>query len=208
MDLLKLKVMLELQDGLNNKINADWKIKKFPWHRAIWVECAELIDHYGWKWWKKSSPDIGQIRLELVDIWHFGLSDILQNNSIDESALIILKNIENPRSFGDSKFVDLVEEFSGVVIREKRFPIANFFQLINCIGFSNDDLHNIYVSKNILNKFRQENGYKDGSYIKIWDGLEDNQVLEDVMKNADFSVPNYADLIYQELGKRYMQVRR
>lgn len=35
-----------------------------------------------------------------------------------------------------------------------------------------------YMVKNLLNKFRQENGYKDGTYIKEWEpNKEDNEVL-------------------------------
>lgn len=45
----------------------------------------------------------------------------------------------------------------------------------------NLDIVEIYYAKTELNKFRQLNGYKDGSYIKIWtvDGVkkEDNVVL-------------------------------
>jgi hypothetical protein len=35
----------------------------------------------------------------------------------------------------------------------------------------------MYVAKNWLNTFRQENGYKDGTYRKIIDGVEDNKLL-------------------------------
>jgi len=66
--------MLELQEAMNSKVNAEWRQANYEWYRAIWVECAELMDHYGWKWWKKQSLDTDQVVLELIDIWHFGLS--------------------------------------------------------------------------------------------------------------------------------------
>ena len=54
---------------------ADWMSRGREWYRAIWIECAELMEHYGgWKWWKHSRPDFAQVVLEIVDIWHFGLS--------------------------------------------------------------------------------------------------------------------------------------
>ena len=34
-------------------------------------ECSELLDHYGWKWWKHQATDLDQVKLEIVDIWHF-----------------------------------------------------------------------------------------------------------------------------------------
>ena len=71
----KAVTMLEMQDAMNRKVDEDWLDKNREWYRAVWIECAELMDHYGgWKWWKASSPDIEQVVLEIVDIWHFGLS--------------------------------------------------------------------------------------------------------------------------------------
>lgn len=34
----------------------------------FWTECAELMDHIGWKWWKKQEIDIEQAQIELIDI--------------------------------------------------------------------------------------------------------------------------------------------
>ena len=73
----QILTMLELQNAMNSKVNENWVEQDFAWYRAIWVECAELLDHYGWKWWKKQTPDADQVKLELVDIWHFGLSILL-----------------------------------------------------------------------------------------------------------------------------------
>src|SRR5690606_11573135 len=75
----QILTMLELQDGMNSKVSTDWRSAGFAWHRAIWVECAELMDHHGWKWWKKQTPDTEQVALELIDIWHFGLSIMLSS---------------------------------------------------------------------------------------------------------------------------------
>ena len=77
----QIKEMLNLQDKINEKVHADWKTQNFEWYRAIWVECAELLDHHGWKWWKKQRPNRDQMLLELIDIWHFGLSSLLVKNS-------------------------------------------------------------------------------------------------------------------------------
>ena len=62
--------MLQLQEAMNIKVNPDWQNQGFEWYRAIWIECAEMLDHYGWKWWKKQDVDLPQVQLELVDIFH------------------------------------------------------------------------------------------------------------------------------------------
>ena len=75
----QLVSMLEMQDGMNKKVNPDWVAANNNWHRAIQVEAVEAIEHHGWKWWKKQNCDMAQLRMELVDIWHFILSTVIQN---------------------------------------------------------------------------------------------------------------------------------
>jgi len=69
-----LKTMLSMQDRMNTRVHTDWINQQFEWYRAVWIECGELIDHVGYKWWKKQEADMDQVRLEVVDIWHFGMS--------------------------------------------------------------------------------------------------------------------------------------
>ncbi len=47
--------MLAMQDKMNQKVHADWIAQQFEWYRAIWIECGELVEHYGYKWWKKQT---------------------------------------------------------------------------------------------------------------------------------------------------------
>jgi len=95
-NLKKLVVMLEMQNAMNTKVHEQWFSQGFEWYRAIWVECAEMLDHYGWKWWKKQEADIMQVKLEVVDIVHFALSIRLeQNDSLDETAASIVRDFEN-----------------------------------------------------------------------------------------------------------------
>ena len=49
----KIITMLELQDGMNTKVNSDWRNAGNEWYRAIWMEASEMLDHHGRKWGKK-----------------------------------------------------------------------------------------------------------------------------------------------------------
>ena len=40
----------------------------------------------------------------------------------------------------------------------------------------------LYIGKNCLNQFRQDNGYKEGHYIKVWNGKEDNVVMVEILE--------------------------
>jgi hypothetical protein len=66
-----------------------------------------------------------------------------------------------------------------------------------------DQLYRIYVGKNVLNFFRQDHGYKDGSYIKVWDGREDNEHLAELLTTLDSNSAGFRDQVYAGLKDRY-----
>ncbi len=79
--------MLTMQDKMNSRVHPDWVQQHFEWYRATWIECGELIEHYGYKWWKKQEPDLEQVCLEIIDIWHFGMSALfLDGKNIEQIA--------------------------------------------------------------------------------------------------------------------------
>jgi hypothetical protein len=80
----------------------------------------------------------------------------------------------------------------------------DFFALCAYMDLKFDDLYKMYSGKNILNKFRQDNGYKDGSYVKIWNGKEDNIHMNEILnKTNDIS----ASELYVELEKKYTEIK-
>ena len=79
--------MLAMQDRMNTRVHEQWVEQSFEWYRAIWIECGELVEHYGYKWWKKQEPDMEQVRLEVIDIWHFGLSALFRKG-VNIDALV------------------------------------------------------------------------------------------------------------------------
>jgi len=206
--------MLQMQDKLNCVINPDWITANYPWHRAIYVEAVEALDHYGWKWWKDQqvySP--GQIQLELVDIWHFALSLLLANHDgdVDRTANVVTDYFAaleaDPDAFGEITNVQLEQMFdllagSAAIQRQLNGPAFNI--LMKSFGLTWEQLYSMYVGKNLLNLFRQSHGYKGGTYKKIWGGAEDNEVLEALMsKHPDASVDRLNELLeesYAHLG--------
>jgi hypothetical protein len=70
-------------------------------------------------------------------------------------------------------------------------------------GLNLDKLYTLYVGKNILNQFRQDHGYKEGTYIKIWNGEEDNVTMQSVLaKNEKVT----HDALYKALEEAYQKV--
>ncbi|WP_370978828.1 dUTP diphosphatase [Agaribacterium sp. ZY112] len=200
----QLITMLELQDAMNTKVNADWREAGNAWYRAIWVECAELLDHYGWKWWKAQEPDIEQVELELIDIWHFGISIALEQSSNYEA---LAQELESKLFVDETKgdFRESLELFALNTLQSKAFDVAGFAGLMRLAGLDFDSLFTRYVAKNVLNIFRQDHGYKEGSYIKLWAGKEDNEHLMEILAQLS-GAECTKECIYSELEARYQSM--
>ncbi|WP_105215392.1 dUTP diphosphatase [Pseudoalteromonas sp. T1lg22] len=198
----KIAVMLEMQHAMNTKVHEQWFDQGFEWYRAIWVECAEMLDHYGWKWWKKQTPDTEQVILELVDIFHFGLSLRIDGETSFADLAAALEQ-EMAQVHSEADFKATLEVLAASAVNDKSFNAAAFAGCMQQIGMNIDDLYRGYVGKNTLNFFRQDNGYKDGTYIKVWHGQEDNEHLVEVVKSLDTENPDFAHLVYQGLQQRY-----
>ena len=199
--------MLELQDAMNTKVSATWKTDNFEWYRAAWIEAAEMMDHFGWKWWKKQTPDRDQVVLEIVDIWHFCLSEQL---CCAEHEVIAAKIGDLIKSRGDQSldqspeaFRIAVETFAAATLANRSADLGSFIDLLAASKLGFNDLYKHYIGKNVLNFFRQDHGYKEGTYAKIWQGREDNEHLAEIVASEDAARPNYRDIIYQALKQRY-----
>ena len=54
----------------------------------------------------------------------------------------------------------------------------------------------------------QENGYKTGTYVKIWQGEEDNVVLARLMSALDPTRPDFAEALHAGLQQAYADATR
>jgi hypothetical protein len=68
--------------------------RQISWLRCIYMEAAEAIDSFNWKHWKniESEPDLDNAKVELVDIWHFIMSEAIH--------------------FGDTQFAEAYEDMT------------------------------------------------------------------------------------------------
>lgn len=197
----QIKTMLELQDSMNTKVNATWREQNFAWYRAIWIECAELLDHHGWKWWKHQEMDREQLMLELIDIWHFGLSILIIRG--EDPELLCRDLTLGLSDVITTDFPEQLEAFTEDVLHTKGFDARRFGGLMKAVGLEFEELYRSYVGKNVLNIFRQDKGYKEGSYIKIWSGKDDNEWLVEILQNLDLAAEGLADKVYRALEESY-----
>ena len=198
--------MLRMQDKMNSQIHAHWIQQNFAWYRAIWIECGELIEHYGYKWWKKQEADLEQVRLEVVDIWHFGLSSLFrEDKNIEQIAGEIAAELAAYQPSGlDVR--NATEAMALHSLQTKGFSPSHFWELMLSAGLDFDSLYCAYIGKNVLNLFRQDNGYKLGHYVKTWAGREDNEHLVELVTPLDKNAMNFADQVYLALENRYREL--
>jgi len=217
--------MLELQQTLNDATNgANWEDgqtkngKKIDWRRCIYLEAAELIESYPWKHWKNidANPDYENIKIEIVDIWHFIMSEALRLYKVEQIGTIsdIANTITSMKGFDtflQAKKTEQLDPYAEIALVEEMIRIlfcnANIDELL--ISFLNmssklnlklPELYELYIGKNILNKFRQNHGYKDGSYIKEWNGKEDNVMMQEILVSRNDITP---EALYTALEKAY-----
>lgn len=217
----QLEEMLTMQKEANDVMAGDWQLQgndTLPFYRAAHIEATEAIQHIGFKWWKKIVPAVTQAEMELIDILHFVLSDMLRHCLNDpktaaESIAHRTRNVElwsigahaNNKFDGNSferkdtgdildgdrivctdllefSFNDLAEQFISRAILHGRSDIGLMYCLFERMETTPAKAHALYVSKNVLNKFRTANGQIEGTYHKIWDGREDNDHLSDYVE--------------------------
>lgn len=227
----KIFLMLQLQNQLNDATNGeDWTKgvtkngKTINWERCIYMECAEMVDSFGWKHWKSIDvkPDWQNHQIEVVDVWHFimslaieeyekNLKGGIEDIAMDISALESLSNIQTDsvQFASQEDVIEKVENLIRIAVSKDELDIgalvSEFFDLVSMSGLNLDTLYRLYVGKNILNQFRQDHGYKEGSYIKVWNGDEDNVVMKRIWEeNSDMS----PDILYKNLEKAYLALTK
>lgn len=189
----QIQKLLDMQDTLNTYIHPQWQQQNFNFGLAINDEVMEIHGHLGWKWWKEgyqvglTESNIAQVKLEVIDILHFVLSyvyDGWDHNVVLDYFNDIMFNSEPLEEILD---LNIAERDNGTYMIEAWAALARY------VGLTEHEILQTYTQKYVLNKFRQDHGYKDGSYVKVWalpisehNGApvekEDNEVLSHVVE--------------------------
>ncbi|RUO74961.1 hypothetical protein CWI80_06440 [Pseudidiomarina sediminum] len=184
--------LVSMQIAFNQVIDPDYpeapKVKRDD-VKAILVELGEYFEHTAYKWWKKQSADWDQANMELIDILHFAISDAVEHacqRGLDQAAAtdavaqLIGQSFAAPVSVKDGKELIVAMAQDGAatasLVCGEQFFAALAAMLVAAYGDA-DTAYLTYIGKNALNNLRQQRGYKQGTYIKMWHGEEDNEVM-------------------------------
>jgi dimeric dUTPase (all-alpha-NTP-PPase superfamily) len=214
----RIKQMFELQQQLNDATNGEiWSEgatkegRQISWLRCIYMEAAEALDSFNWKHWKdiESAHNIDNAKVELVDIWHFLMSEAIHFG--DVSFAEIYNDTKPERDTDPEKIVEILEEIIAVSASANVDKSLNalyqlfalFFQAIAHLEMDVEELYKRYLVKNQLNTFRQNHGYKNGTYVKIWGAVEDNVIAFDLMEKQPELTPTQ---LYEKLAETYAKL--
>jgi dimeric dUTPase (all-alpha-NTP-PPase superfamily) len=210
--------MAEKQDSLNEVMVKGWRGKGLDFRVALLVEAAEAMESTSWKWWKKGGLDIENIIVESVDMMHFALSICMQDGYDGWGWLDteITNKFNKEVIIPDDKFDIEVQTVIKSIARESFADsfaswgphdlVLRVVELMKILGLSRDDMYRFYMAKSVLNEFRQDHGYKDGTYPKMWFGKEDNVYMLKEAREIDVS-DDFPELLYSRLDEVLREVK-
>ena len=156
---------------------------------------------------------MAQLRMELVDIWHsFSVRNPEQTRKYSAG-----QNGSDSSTYTKNQFASITSPMvwlksagkAQLAGRPSCKATRASVRYLNLFCRTADELARAiqrYVGKNVLNVFRQDHGYKAGTYIKIWNGREDNEHLVEVLGMVDLNSGDVRDSLYQSLKARYALV--
>lgn len=178
-----------LQTRANDVLAGDnWRNdpKTYDYRAAVMDEVVEarLAAGYApfWSGGPKGKADLDNLKLELVDILHFLMSEVLQYSTPGaiETALAeagtsfergFVRGAEAPWNPSHLYFM-LGQLFlkDGTLAAPywAGAAIHHFGAACGSVGLSFNELYGKYVAKNALNVFRKEIGYKQDKSVKYW----------------------------------------
>lgn len=198
-----------MQDSLNCVLSSDWRNTPRNNRLAAVLETAELIEHFPWKWWKNGGvANVDQAKMELVDVWHFILSEILILLSYQDfghlASETIHADIQEDEKYNDvtASGLALIRALTG---GNMDAVCSHFHWVRSDLNMSWEELYKWYMGKNLLNKLRWETGYGT-AYIKEWFGQEDNEYLASVLHQTDANDPDFSRKVATALAVQYGKV--
>lgn len=205
----RIENIIEMQDQLNKSTagenwtsgvadNGRW----IDWDLCIFMEFVELLDSCSWKHWKDVNKphDVENVKMELVDILHFITSKAILEKKTD----VLMEELSPPYlklPDDGTEVAQMIPILMAGIASELKEVLFYFKVVLTLFKFDLEEIYDLYLGKNILNTFRQQNGYANAEYIKIWDGEEDNAYLAKVMEDE-----TDVEVIKQLLTLKYAEV--
>lgn len=163
---------------------------------------------------KTHAMDMKQIWLEIIDIAHFLLSEVAREMNDPDQAQARLTELWAEtgsviRFDGDLYDLNTIDRFARMDLMAGlccagRINFELYRRIMADCDLTFPMLYRMYAAKNVLNLFRQHNGDKQGEYIKVWMGREDNVYLGELMET--WTEDEGMDVLYERLAELYKEL--
>ena len=163
-----IKNLVDRQIEFQKKMNSNGDVM----YLAFVEELGELVASFGFADWKKTVRDEANILIELVDLAVFAMNlEYYTSQPLKPS---------NPRpDYADWELLQLNTDVALVKELVKHLFVGDYNSIYRLIFTYAPETKDILTAKQALNQLRQDYGYKNGEYIKMWtDDREDNTFLE------------------------------
>jgi hypothetical protein len=164
------------------EFQATMKSNKAEMYLALVAELGEMIDSMGAFTWKPSERDPKNLDIELIDVAVFAINLAYYEEQFKPTRVVDIA----PGDFY------LVETIINLLAARKYIDIA--FSILH----NRQDLLDVITAKQALNQLRQDYGYREGEYHKVWNGKEDNTYLERFYGKEYTEVYEAMEKIYTE----------
>ena len=199
------QTIIKFQDELNKMIMPyyAYRLTTEDYNVAIFDELNELLSSgRNWKWWKHGAGNVDTWNeaIEIADVLHFVVSQyIMDNNGNSEylryfyrthyqtfTPIPLIPVINNDGSISTTGFMNVVRFLTKNEGFDKKVVFAAV-HLPNLFEISVRSLIATFYAKCALNAIRSMGGYNDPDkdYSKIVNGVEDNQLLEPIVKQNE-----------------------
>lgn len=155
---------MNVKNIVNRQINfqANMKSNSQVMKMALLEELGEFIASTGFADWKKTVRDEANMDIELIDMAVFAINVAYYEDNVRELYAA-------PTVTHEHDLIDKIVEM---------YHKGQWIDITYMIFAYNPELLKVIVAKQALNTLRQDYGYRQGEYIKDWNGQEDNTYLE------------------------------
>lgn len=182
----------EIQDSMDwkhwkfgkfNKVNINTEvIDNFHFAPSVLLTISVRLEEYhsiSSDIYKNSSPLINykedlEIMCKSEDILYSYIKNNLFSLAVNISNLYLAARVNASLMMHPDRLASLSSLTLGVLKNSLLLYMVN--NNITDAKVAIDSIYKNYLVKNVLNSFRKNNGYEQGTYKKIWDGEEDNDV--------------------------------
>lgn len=212
--LAQAESILSVQDRIYRTVDDHGLSAGIACQRGVQLDAEEEPDHHSCQCFSYSSRYLSQVQIELIDILHNSLSDLINEcggNLTDAAGMLLSRS--NP---------ELAHcHFDGAVYVLRECDIPMLLKLIAADAGSDSDrlpllevafdacglnwnrITILCIAKHVLNVFRDNHGYKNGCYAKIWGYTEDYIHLVEIVSYLDPAATSFSMQIYALLNERY-----